>query len=728
MRRKSSGSSDRQEPWFGEGKAPAGRDDELRATRDDPPPRKTSPKKPAAKNARRSRKHRSWIGRLFYWSFVLAVWGMIGAAGVFAYYSTKLPPIDQLAIPKRPPNISILGSNGVLLTNRGDSGGAAVHLNELPPYLPNAFVAIEDRRFYSHFGIDPVGIARAIFRDLTGHGGLQGGSTLTQQLAKNLFLTQERTLSRKVEEAILALWLEHKYTKSQILELYLNRVYFGSGAFGVEAAAQKYFGHSARDVTLAESAMLAGLMKAPTRLAPNHNLHAATDRAAIVVAAMAQQHLISEAMAQVALAQNVHVVQDKSGSGVNYAADYVMDALSDQISSITQDIVVDTTINPNLQHIAETTLEANVAKVGAKLHISQGAMVAMKPDGSIVSLVGGVSYADSQFNRAVSAKRQPGSSFKPFVYLTAIEGGLTPDTYRKDAPINVRGWKPSDFEKHFEGDVTLRHALAQSINTVSVRLALEFGPRAVIQTAHRLGILSQLQPNASIALGTSEVTPLELVSAYAPFANGGIAVLPHIIKDVHTTDGKVLYRFKGADLGRVVAPQNVAMMNDMMTQVVRAGTARRAQLPAWQIAGKTGTSQNFHDAWFIGYSSQLITGVWVGNDDNSPMRGVTGGSLPALIWHNYMQAALQNVPPTQLPYGIWAGNGQTNPPGDAIDPPDDMTDASQAAAKFVPHAPTQPGAPLTINHAGASARQDNGEDVNSLSNKDRNLLDRLLGN
>ena len=602
--------------------------------------------------ARRPR--RSFLGRLVYWGFVLGLWGGVAIAGLFAYYASQLPPIDQLAVPKRPPNIAILADDGSLIANRGDTGGAAVRLSELPPYLPKAFVAIEDRRFYSHFGIDPIGIARAVFRDVTGRGGMEGGSTLTQQLAKNLFLTQERTLSRKIQEAILALWLERKYSKDQILELYLNRVYFGSGAFGVEAAAQKYFGKSARQVTLSEAAVLAGLMKSPTRLAPNHNLTAANERAAQVITAMAEQGHITEAMAKLALASPAQVVHDKSAGSINYAADYVMDMLDDTVGAIDEDIVVTTTLDPRMQAAAEHALTDELNAKGDKFGVEQGALVALDPDGAVKALVGGRNYADSQFNRAVAAKRQPGSTFKPFVYLAALEKGLTPDTVRDDAPISVKGWRPEDYSREYFGPVTLTKALALSLNTVAVRLGLEVGPKTVARVAHRLGVTSELDPNATIALGTSAVTPLELVSAYDAFANGGIGVQPHVIARVRTANGRLLYARKNANFGRVIDPQYVAMMNSMMEETLLTGTAHKAELPGWQAAGKTGTSQDWRDAWFVGYTSALTAGVWLGNDDNSPTKKTSGGNLPVEIWSRFMKAALEGVPPAELPSGAGA--------------------------------------------------------------------------
>ncbi len=607
----------------------------------------------SSKRGRRAR--RSLLGTAARWTLVLGIWvGLAGAATV-AYYAAKLPPIDQLTIPKRPPNIAVMSAEGQLIANRGDTGGAAVRIGDLPSYLPKAFVAIEDRRFYSHFGLDPLGIGRAVLRDVSGRGGMQGGSTLTQQLAKNLFLTQERTASRKIQEAILALWLEHRYTKAQILELYLNRVYFGSGAFGVEAAARKYFGHGAKDTSLQEAAMLAGLMKAPTKLAPNRNPQAAVERAAQVVAAMRDEGFITEGMAKLALAKPAHAVSPAGAGSVNYAADYVVDTLDDTIGRVEDDIVVTTTISLPLQTLGEKALTEELDRKGAKFGVSQGALVAMDPDGSIRALIGGRNYAESQFNRAVAAKRQPGSSFKPFVYLAALERGLTPDSVREDGPINVKGWQPENYSREYMGPVTLTKALSLSLNTVAVRIGLEAGPRAVVSTAHRLGITSDLQPNASIALGTSEVSPLELVSAYVPFANGGIGVQPHIITRVKSAGGATLYQRRPGNNGRVVDARLVPMMNTMMTETLISGTARKGEIPGWQAGGKTGTSQDWRDAWFIGYTGRLVTGVWLGNDDSSPTRKASGGTLPVEVWSRFMKGALAEEAPSLLPLGTWHG-------------------------------------------------------------------------
>jgi len=621
-------SKERQEPAF-----------------DDPPKKSASPSRKKKSKDRR----RSLVGRVAYWSLVIGLWCFIGAIGVIGWVAAHLPPIQSLEVPKRPPSIQIVGLNGRVLATRGEMGGSAVPLRELPPYLPKAFLAIEDRRFYSHYGVDPFGIARAVAANLLHRGVSQGGSTLTQQLAKNLFLTQERTMQRKLQEVILSVWLERKYSKDEILDLYLNRVYFGSGAYGVEAAAQRYFGKSARNVTLQEAALLAGLVKSPSKLAPTRNFDGAERRAQIVLAAMADAGYAKEDAVKTAMAVAPKIVKPSAGGSINYVADWVMDVLNDVIGHVEQDVVVETTIDPALQAAAEKALLDELIPKGAKFDVEQGALVAMTPQGAVRALVGGKNYAESQFNRAVAAKRQPGSAFKPFVYLTALERGLTPDTVREDKPIDVKGWKPENYSHEYFGPVTLTKALSLSLNTVSVRLTLEVGPQAVVRTAHRLGIASKLEPNASIALGTSEVSVMELVSAYVPFANGGIAVAPHVIEKVRTAGGKLIYKAHNPGLGRVIDERYAAMMNQMMQETLASGTARKASLPGYPAAGKTGTSQDYRDAWFIGYTGHLVAGVWLGNDDNSPTKKLTGGAMPADIWNRFMTAAHQGLPNADLP-------------------------------------------------------------------------------
>jgi len=610
-----------------------------------PAPRRKKSKK------KRSRSGRPLLVRMAYWGMVLGIWLVIAAVGTVAYVGAHLPPIQSLEIPKRPPSIQIVDDDGRALARRGDLAGAPLALKEMPNYVPRAFVAIEDRRFYEHYGVDPMGIGRALVANILHRGVAQGGSTLTQQLAKNLFLTQERTITRKLQEVLLALWLERKFSKTQILELYLNRVYFGAGAYGIEQASQRYFGKSAKQLTVAEAALLAGLVKSPSRLAPTRNFDAAENRAKIVLAAMAELGFISHANEKAAIAKPPRIVAQAGNGSINYVADWVMDVLNDVLGHVEQDVIIHTSIDGTLQANAEKALTEELAAKGDKAGVEQGALVAMTPDGAVRAMVGGRNYADSQFNRAVAAKRQPGSAFKPFVYLTALEAGLTPDTVRDDRPIKIKDWQPENYGREYYGPVTLTKALAMSLNTVSVRLTMELTPMAVIRTAHRLGIASRLEPNASISLGTSEVSMLELVGAYAPFANGGYAIVPHVIERVTLSNGKVLYARSNQQFGRIIDARYVAMMNAMMAETLTIGTAHKAALPGWPAAGKTGTSQEFRDAWFIGYTAKLVTGVWLGNDDGSPTKKVTGGGMPVEIWSRFMRTAHQGVPVASLPGG-----------------------------------------------------------------------------
>jgi penicillin-binding protein 1A len=733
-------SGGRKEPQFGLGAAlselrlgpqdrvPGGDDDKPKKSpkrkaseTDDDAPRERKPRASRGSSKRKSKSRaRSGLGRLIYWGAVLGLWAVIAVVGVVIWVGAHLPAIQSLEIPKRPPTIQIVGFDGSVLATRGEMAGANVSLKDLPPYLPKAFIAIEDRRFYSHYGVDPIGIARAAVTNVLHRGVSQGGSTLTQQLAKNLFLTQERTLTRKLQEVELALWLERKHSKSEILELYLNRVYFGSGAYGVEAAAQRYFGKSAKNVTIAEAAMLAGLVKSPSRLAPNRNPEGAEKRAQTVLTAMADAKFITDAQAQASIGHPSYNVKALGAGTVNYVADWIGEVLDDLIGQVDQNIVVETSIDPKLQSVAEASVIDELAAKSVKFNVSQGALVAMTPDGAVRAMVGGRNYAESQYNRAVTAKRQPGSAFKPFVYLTAIETGLTPETIRLDAPLDVKGWKPENYTHQYFGSVTLTQALAMSLNTVAVRLGLEVGAKNVVRTAHRLGISSKLDANASIALGTSEVSLTELVGAYAPFANGGQGVAPHVVNKIRTADGKVLYARPADQLGQVIEPRAVAMMNTMMQETLLSGTARKAELPGWMAAGKTGTSQDFRDAWFIGYTANLVTGVWLGNDDNSPTRKATGGGLPVEVWTRFMRAAHQGVPVANLP-NSQSGGFLSNL----------MQTASQVSAPSAPAAQAPvPIAPIPSNGANrpaptrASAPSARPEAAAGL---DGWLVDRLFG-
>lgn len=689
------GPRERREPRFDDDGY--GGDDGFRLSPSDRSGRRGG-KEPARRRGRRRR--RGFFGTLFYWSFVLGLWALLAVGGVVAYFAMKLPPIDQLAVPKRPPNIAILASDGTLIANRGETGGSSVPITELPPYLGKAFVAIEDRRFYQHFGIDLAGLARAIVRNVSAGRAEQGGSTLTQQLAKNVFLTQERTMSRKVQEALLSLWLERTYTKDQILELYMNRVYFGAGAYGVEAASQKFFGKSARAVTVGEAAVLAGLVQSPSRLAPNKNPNGAADRASIVLAKMVEAGFVSPEQAKGSKFNTADArKRAKPGQG-NYAADWIMDILDDHIGAVETDIVVRTTIDPKLQTMAEKAFATSFEPKRGKLNVEQAALVAMATDGAVRAMLGGRDYAESQFNRAVAAKRQPGSSFKPFVYLAALEKGLTPDTVREDAPINIRGWRPENYTQEYFGQVTLTQALAMSLNTIAVKLNVEVGPRQVVRTAQRLGINSALKANESLALGTSEVTPLEITGAYAVLANGGMGVVPHVILEVKTTKGEVLYRRPSPAIGQVVDPAHVSMMNRMMRETLVSGTAKRSDVPGHPAAGKTGTTQDHRDAWFVGYTAQLVAAVWVGNDDGEATKKVTGSGLPAEIWADFMRQAHRGLPSQTLP-----GTRDNDP----------LSSLLQASASPAPvPAPAQDSPNAWQQNQGPTARE-------------RSLLSRLFG-
>lgn len=574
---------------------------------------------------------------------------IVTGAGVIAYFAAGLPDVTSWEVPDRPPNIRIVAVDGSVIANRGDTGGENVTIEELPEYLPQAVVAIEDRRFYSHLGVDPIGLARVLF-DAASGDRLTGASTITQQLARTLFLSLDRTFERKAQEAILSVWLEVQYSKNEILEMYLNRVYFGAGAYGVDAAARVYFGKPASAVTLAEAAILAGVLPAPSRYAPTANPQAARNRQLLVLNAMVEAGYITEAEAATAAEGEITTVDNTASGSLNYAADWVADLVPSFVGAIQGDIVVETTIDPRLQDMAATALAGGLDETGESLGVEQGALVAMDPDGAVRALVGGRDYTESQYNRAVTAQRQPGSSFKPFVYLTALEYGMTPETVRFDQAVNIDGWTPENYNQEYLGPVSLQRALALSLNTISVQLTNEVGPEAVVATARRLGIGSQIEPLPSIALGTSEVSVLEMTGAYATFANGGTGVIPYVISRISTVDGDVLYeRSPSAGPGQVIHPQYVAMMNSMMQETLSTGTGRRAVIEGRPAGGKTGTSQEWRDAWFIGYTADLVAGIWIGNDDNSPTARASGGNLPASIWNAFMTQAMEGVPVSELP-------------------------------------------------------------------------------
>jgi penicillin-binding protein 1A len=632
------------------------------------PPRGKGPKPPRRGKAQPPKKRRSRSGGLLmgllWWGFVACLWGGIAVIGVVVYYGAQLPSSESWAIPDRPPNIRILAADGSLISNRGQTGGEAVTYRELPYYVPAAIIASEDRRFMSHFGVDPIGLAAVAVESLQARDITRGASTITQQVAKNLFLTPDQTLGRKVQEAILAVWLEQNYSKEQILELYFNRVYFGSGATGIEAAAQTYFGVSARNLSLGQAAMLAGILPAPSAYNPKANPERAKDRQRLTLNAMAEEGYITREEADAARIDPDQTIRTRVAGSESYVADWVESLMTAYIGELTDDVVVQTTIDWKMQKDAEFIVRELVASEGPNRGFSQGALVAMDVDGTVRAMVGGVDYQASQYNRAVTAKRQPGSTFKPFVYLAALEKGYTPDTLAEDAQFDYNGWSPRNASGKYSGTVTLRQGLAYSLNTIAARLAIDVTPEKVIEVATRMGISSSLTPVPSIALGTQEVNLLELTSAYAPFANGGMGVIPDVITKISSKDGDVLYEASDAGPGRVLDPSVLAQMNDMLETAVEVGTGKGANLGGWEFAGKTGTSQEGKDALFVGYTSAMVTGVWLGNDDATGTK-LSGGNVPATIWSQFMTKAHEGREVAPIPGGSYDGQLVAQP---VIDP------------------------------------------------------------
>jgi penicillin-binding protein 1A len=566
-------------------------------------------------------RRRSWLRGILKWSILLTIWGALAATVMVLWFARDLPRPESALDAVRRPSLTLQDRTGQIFATFGDVVGESLRLPDMPASLPAALVSVEDRRFWHHPGVDPIGIARALFVNVT-HGRLiQGGSTLTQQVAKTLFLTNARTMRRKVQELLLTLWLEHSFSKREILEIYLNRVYLGSGAWGVDAASRMYFGIPARNDNLWQSAMLAGLPRAPSRINPRTNPTGAIARTKEVLAAMVETGAITEAQqraaeASIALPPNSTIAQ-------GWFADWVAEQATTLLPP-NADATLRTTLDHGIQKTAETALAAILDGPGVAAGVTQGAVVVLDPaSGAIRAMVGGRDYRSSPYNRAVLARRQPGSAFKPFVWLTALENGIRPDDRVEDAPIRVGNWSPSNFERRFLGDVSVEDALAESINTVSVRLMLQNGgPRTIAATAARLGIGDKLPNDASLALGTGEVGLLELTGAYATFFNGGRRVTPYAIETAaHPAPEKV------------IDPDLAAMMARMMTAVVSRGTGKAAAVPGRAVAGKTGTTSDFRDAWFVGWVDGTMIGVWLGNDDNHPMKNVQGGGLPAKLFH-----------------------------------------------------------------------------------------------
>jgi len=567
--------------------------------------------------------------------------------------SLALPQVD---IPQLPPitrdaQITYVDRTGVVIGVRGGRYAPPVDTAKLPPYVPNAFVSIEDKRFYEHQGFDLIGIARAIATDAGAGHATEGGSTITQQLAKNLFLSSDRTLQRKGIELIYAVELEQAYSKQQILGLYLSRVYFGEGAYGLEAASRRYFDKPAAKLTIREAAMLAALMKSPTDYDPVKQPERSAERTALVLDAMVETGTITAAQKASALASKPKVFKQAADEASQYFVDWADAQVRAMGPPKGFDLVVETTLDAKSEAEAEAAATATLAHY-AKAGVAQAALVSLDADGRVKAMIGGADYSASSFNRAIDAHRQAGSSWKPFVYLTALYTGLTPDTPEVDQPVTIDGWSPHDFEPGFLGPVTLQQALAQSINTVAASVADEVGRPNVAATAQRLGVTTPISLDPAMALGTSLVTPIEMAGAYDAFSNGGNRVAPYGLERIRTVlSGKILWQHGAPVTQPAIANPPLSELNQMLRTVITSGTGTKAAIPGYDLAGKTGTTSDFKDAWFDGFTGGLTTVVWMGRDDDTPMRGITGGSAPAEFWRTFMRAELKRLPVRAIPPG-----------------------------------------------------------------------------
>lgn len=619
-----------------------------------------APKKPRKKGdgwLKRKLKSRGfWI----FWLRVCVI-GAIALALFIIYFAFTLPDIRDLNTIRKQQGITITTEDGRVVANYGDVYGGYIPYDKMPRELVQAVIATEDRRFFAHGGIDIWGIGRAAFTNVTHGHVVQGGSTVTQQVAKNVFLTPERSLRRKVQEVLLAFWLESRFSKKEIMAIYLNRVYLGSGAYGVDAASKRYFNKPATDMNLAESALIAGLLKAPSRFSPAANPERAEGRIRQVLLNMVDAGYLSENKIEPALKEfHDSPAREADGGNVRYFTDWVMDEIPGFVGNVSDDLVVTTTFDPKLQGLAAEALETKLAAVGEKMRISQGAIVTMTADGAVKAIIGGRDYSKSQYNRATQAKRQAGSIFKLFVYLSALEAGMTPESIVLDAPVTMqvgnKVWTPGNYDASYAGEIPMVEALRRSLNTVSVRLTQYAGVDRVAEMATRLG-LPDIPAVPSLAVGTADVTLLDMTAAFSHLNNGGNKVIPHAILSIKTRDGVELYKYEAPDASRLLADGTVEMMNYMLLDVVRRGTGAAASIGR-PVAGKTGTSSDFRDAWFVGFTPQLTTGVWVGNDDNKPMaKKVTGGVVPAPIWHDYMLKAMQGQEVKNIPNSASNGSG-----------------------------------------------------------------------
>lgn len=553
------------------------------------------------------------------------------------YCMITLPDIHEAVNRTRQPSTTITAENGNEIATFGSVYSEVIHVNDLPQYVPDAIISTEDRRFYSHFGFDIISFTRAMLTNIFLGRYAQGGSTITQQVAKNLFLTPNKNIKRKTQELMLAFWLEHKFSKEQILTLYLNRVYLGSGTYGIEAASQKYFQKSSRDLNLKEAAVIAGMLKAPSRYNPIASEKRAVERAKVVLQNMVNNDAITPMQMENALKMRLGPKKKYNVKDAMHFADWVYNDVNSYIGERNSDIYVLTTLNQDIQQAAARIL-AETIKANKHKNVTQGAIVVMDKQGAVKAMVGGLDYNKSQFNRAVQALRQPGSAFKTFIYLTALQDGFEPDDKVMDSPLSIGNWKPENADKRYHGEVTLTEALANSYNLATINLSEMMNRSDIIRNAKRMGITTEIENSPALALGTSEVKVIDMAAAYASLANGGYAVWPYTIKEIYSRDGFQLYQRTADSENRIIKKKVVEKLTGILQAVINFGTGKKAKINGF-AAGKTGTSQDNRDAWFVGFNKNYITAVWLGNDNNSPMKGVSGSNLPAEIWKKVMIAA-----------------------------------------------------------------------------------------
>jgi penicillin-binding protein 1A len=653
---------------------------------------------------------RFYVGRWKRWVFIepLSEAATIGLAGLVLMLALAVPAFRETAdddwLKKSDLAVTFLDRYGNPIGNRGIKHNDSIPLEDFPDNLIKATLATEDRRFYDHFGIDVAGTFRALVTNAQAGGVRQGGSSITQQLAKNLFLSNERTIERKVNEAFLAVWLETRLTKNEILKLYLDRAYMGGGTFGVDGAAHFYFNKSVRDVSLAEAAMLAGLFKAPTKYAPHINLPAARARANVVLDNLVDAGFMTEGQVFGARRNPATAVDRRDENSPNYYLDYAFDEMRKLVDTFPKSynervFVVRTTIDMNVQHAAEAAIENQLRQFGRDYHATQAATVVADLDGGVRAMVGGRDYGASQFNRAVDAYRQPGSSFKPYVYTTALLNGFRPNSIVVDGPVCIGNWCPQNYGHSYAGPVTLTQAITHSINVIPVKLSIAMGkgnPKVgrakIVEVARRFGIKAPLPDTPSLPIGADEVTVLEHAVAYVTFPNRGKAVTPHAVLEVRTGAGDLVWRYDrdGPKPTQAIPASTAADMAGMMSHVVSEGTARRAALDGIPTAGKTGTTNAYRDAWFVGYTGNFVCAVWYGNDDYSPTNRMTGGSLPAQTWHDIMVAAHEGVEIKELA-GVGMGTKLPSPAAAA-------SVAANGAPKVID---VKPGPPPVLTKRGA---------------------------